>query len=385
MAGSMVSGVRRDHFGRKAGSRKGCIGEVEVRLVMSDQWKMVEGGRLGLEGVCKEEGGYGDAEEDAVVSEDGEAVGLEIFHEPADGEGGGDGGGDDAGDEGNGAVGVPHEHGAAEPLIVGGSGAFDAPGGFFGGGGGEGEDAEKEGIFYGGFDGKADDEAAADGHEGAGGAGPHGDALKDADEEGGLPIELEDVPAVAAGWISFAPVDGPENGKSTGDPCEDDGPETEEFFLDEIIEEEAEDGGGDESDEDGDGEFEAFGVLAEDTFDHSEDVFVIESEDGEDGSTLDADGEAIGGEFPGFSGGADVHEALGDDQVAGGGDGKVFGNAFDDAEEDCLPEFHKVKFPADVGAGFSGRQGPRGGGGNGGGGGWLKVMEVSWSNGERDS
>lgn len=73
-------------------------------------------------------------------------------------------------------------------------------------------------------------------------------------------------------------------------------------------------------------------------------MFIVEAEDGEDGSTLDADGEAVCGDF--FDGGvcADVHEALGDDEVAGGGDGEVFGDAFDDAEEDCLPDFHGVKF-----------------------------------------
>src|SRR5690606_26008159 len=110
---------------------------------------------------------------------------------------------------------------------------------FFGGGGGEGEDAEEEGVFEGGLDGEADDEAAADGHEGAGGAGPHGDALEEADEEGGLPGELEDVAAVPARGISAAVADGPEDADAADDPCENDRPEAEEFFLDDVVEEQA--------------------------------------------------------------------------------------------------------------------------------------------------
>lgn len=40
---------------------------------------------LGLEGAGEEEGADDEAEGDAVVAEDGEAVGLEVFDEPADG------------------------------------------------------------------------------------------------------------------------------------------------------------------------------------------------------------------------------------------------------------------------------------------------------------
>lgn len=60
-----------------------------------------------------------------------------------------------------------HEFYAAAPCVVDGAEAFDFPDGFFGGGGGEGDDAEEEGVFDGGLDGEADEEAAADGHEGA--------------------------------------------------------------------------------------------------------------------------------------------------------------------------------------------------------------------------
>lgn len=61
-------------------------------------------------------------------------------------------------------------------------------------------------------------------------------------------------------------------------------------------------------------------------------MFVVEAEDGEDGSTLDANGEAVCGEFIDLRSGADVHESLGDNEVSGGGDREVFGDAFDEAE-----------------------------------------------------
>ncbi len=69
-------------------------------------------------------------------------------------------------------------------------------------------------------------------------------------------------------------------------------------------------------------------------------MLVVKAEDGKDGSPLDADGEGVGGVLAHGAGGANLHQALGDDEVAGGADRKVFSDAFDDAEEDCLPDFH---------------------------------------------
>ena len=259
-------------------------------------------------------------------------MGLEIFYEPFHGEGGGDGGGEDAYDEGDGAVVIPHELRSAEPYIVGGACIAEFPDGFFGGGCGESNDAEEEGVFDCGFDGKAHEEAGAYCHEGARGAWPHGHALKDADEERHLPSEFEDIAAIATWRILPAIFYRPKDSEASGDPCEDDWPEAEEFFLDDIVQQEAEHGGGEESNDDGNGEFEAIGILAADAFDHFPDMFVIEPEDCEDSSALDTDGEAVCCEFIDFAKCADVHQPLGDDEVTRGGNGEIFCDAFDEAE-----------------------------------------------------
>lgn len=115
----------------------------------------------------------------------------------------------------------------------------------------------------------------------------------------------------------------------------------EKFFLDEVVQQQSEDCGGKEADEDGHGELQPFGILAADALHHLQDVLPVKPEDGEDRAAPDADRETVGGEFIGLRGGADAHEALGDDEVAGGGDREVFGDAIDEAEEDGLPDFHK--------------------------------------------
>ena len=67
---------------------------------------------------------------------------------------------------------------------------------------------------------------------------------------------------------------------------------------------------------------------------------VIEPQHGEDRAALDADGEGVRRGLGLVSLGADAHQVLGDEQVAGRADRQVFGDAFDHAEEKCLPRFH---------------------------------------------
>ena len=165
--------------------------------------------------------------------------------------------------------------------------------------------------------------------------------MQESDEKGGLPGELEDVAPVAARGIFPAVVHRPEDAEATHDPCEDYGPKAEEFFLDDVVEQKAEDGGGEETDEDGDGELESLGIAAEDAHEHFQDVFVVKAEDGEDGPALDADGEGVSGDFVDFRKRAETHEALGDDKVPRRTDWEILGDAFDEAEEDGLPDFHK--------------------------------------------
>ena len=73
-------------------------------------------------------------------------------------------------------------------------------------------------------------------------------------------------------------------------------------------------------------------------------MFVVEAEDGEDSTALDADGKGVGSDFVDFREGADAHEALGNDEMASRADGKVFGDAFDEAEDEGLPDFHGIRF-----------------------------------------
>ena len=61
----------------------------------------------------------------------------------------------------------------------------------------------------------------------------------------------------------------------------------------------------------------------------------IEANDCQDGPELDADCKGIGG--IGFS---DSEEPLGDENMSGGADGKIFGEAFDCSEDDGLPPVH---------------------------------------------
>ena len=105
-----------------------------------------------------------------------------------------------------------------------------------------------------------------------------------------------------------------------------------DFFL----KEEAAEDGGEEGDEDVPQEEEAGGVFAEEAEEEAAAALKVEAEDGEDGADLDDDGEGFGA-----VGGGDAEDFLGEEDVAGGADGEVFGEAFDEADEDGLPPVHE--------------------------------------------
>ena len=101
----------------------------------------------------------------------------------------------------------------------------------------------------------------------------------------------------------------------------------EQHFFDEVVEQQADDGGGDEGD--GQVEHEAVGqpVFA-DMGGHVDEAGAVFVHHGEDGAELDGDVEY------GMAFGVEADEAAGHNQVAGAGNGQKFGEAFDDAEEE---------------------------------------------------
>jgi hypothetical protein len=164
--------------------------------------------------------------------------------------------------------------------------------------------------------------------------------LQQADQQGHFPCHFQQLHAAGFFRVAPCPARGGEDQHAAEHPGEDHRPGAEEFLLDPIIEQHADDRGGQETDEDGDGELESFRILATNAHDHPHHAFVIESEHGEDRATLNADGESIRRHLVSVGLGADAHHLLGHEQVAGGADGKVFGDAFDHAEDECLPRFH---------------------------------------------
>jgi hypothetical protein len=102
-----------------------------------------------------------------------------------------------------------------------------------------------------------------------------------------------------------------------------------------LFEEEPGEGGGEEGDEDIAEEEEPVGVPAHDAVEHAAGFSEVESEDGEDGTCLDDDGEGFGG-FRVF----EAEEPLGEEDVSCGADGEVFRETFDDADNDRLPPVH---------------------------------------------
>ena len=65
---------------------------------------------------------------------------------------------------------------------------------------------------------------------------------------------------------------------------------------------------------------------------------VVEAEDGDDRAGLDADCVGVCG-FGGVAG--EAKGFLDEDEVSSGGDWEIFGDAFDEAKDDCLPPFHE--------------------------------------------
>ena len=68
-------------------------------------------------------------------------------------------------------------------------------------------------------------------------------------------------------------------------------------------------------------------------------MFEIQAKHCGNRATLNANGKSISGFL--FAVEADAHQALGDNEVARGTDRKVFGDAFDDAQDQCLQNVHR--------------------------------------------
>ena len=98
--------------------------------------------------------------------------------------------------------------------------------------GAEGEDTEEKAKFDCSLEAKTDEDTADDGDKTAADAGPHGQALDKADDEGHFPSEHFEGDTLASFFFA-APADG-EYCDSAYEPGEDDGPKSE-FASEEVF------------------------------------------------------------------------------------------------------------------------------------------------------
>ena len=205
------------------------------------------------------------------------------------------------------------------------------------GGSTEGDDTEEKAELDGSGQGESDQQAADDGQEAATDAGPHGDALGKANDQGHAQRELVEIhtrlPDRAA--VS-APTRDHQDGNAADKPSGDDRPESpgispEEVKLDGLLQRQADDRGGQEGGDDRHRQTFPFGIAAEQTLGHLPNPRAVETEHRNNGPGLDADGEGVG-----RSAGLDAEQALSQQKVTGGADRKIFGQTLDDPEDECL-------------------------------------------------
>jgi hypothetical protein len=101
-------------------------------------------------------------------------------------------------------------------------------------------------------------------------------------------------------------------------------------LLDVLVQQQAEDCGGEKGDEEIDEEGEPVVVFAEEAPEHLKDSGPVEAEDGEDGAALDDDVEVIDGAF--VFGGIEAEDRGGENEVPGGGDGEKLRDALNQPE-----------------------------------------------------
>ena len=79
------------------------------------------------------------------------------------------------------------------------------------------------------------------------------------------------------------------------------------------------------------------GIATQHALHHADHARAIQTQHGEDGAGLDRDGIAIGGLLL-----RNAQQALCDQQMPGGADRQIFGNAFDEPEDEGLQQIHAL-------------------------------------------
>ena len=204
------------------------------------------------------------------------------------------------------------------------------------------------------FRSQSDQHATHDGHHRSAGARPHRDALQEADQQGLFPGQVFDVDEPVLGVITFSagedsilPSFHPDQHHAADREGTDHRPRPKEGGFDEFIEEHAEDCRRQEGDHQVREKTASTGVLTEQALDHRPDSDAVEPDHGEDRATLDDDVERVD---RGFRVRIPVkpQQAGGDDEMAGGGDRQVLGDAFHQAEDDCVENRHAVVSPEEL-------------------------------------
>ena len=117
------------------------------------------------------------------------------------------------------------------------------------------------------------------------------------------------------------------------------GPQAEEVLLDPLVKKQAGHDRGQKGDHDIAQQQQTLRVFAEQAIKETAAALEVESQHRQNGSDLHHHGVGIRA-----FGGGNAEDFLREQDVAGGTDREIFGQAFDDADEDRLPPIHKTFF-----------------------------------------
>ena len=261
---------------------------------------------------------------------------VEIGDHPLDGEDGGDKGKEDPDGHGLRIEGLHHDLPVFEGVIARG--------------GTQGDHAQQEAVLDGRGQAQAHQHAADDGDQAAADPRPHGDTLGDAYDQRHLPGQIvqgacgTDKPVVSP--IPIPSADN-EDRQPPRQPGRHHRPGTEEPGLDDLIEQKPDDRRRQKACRHVDQQTTAQRIAADKSLEHLQDAAEVEAQDRDDGPCLDADGIGVGRLFFPLLLAcrkgrvlADLHDLLGQQQVARRADRQIFRQALHDAQDYGLAGAH---------------------------------------------